>query len=119
MHRFIVWDLIYLDFLLVARERPIRLILAIRVSYRVLCGDMLFLHLGGQPQGIVLQLFRHGGRLIVHRVHYGDPNRIAVLGRRTLRLFQVAYFRLASFPVWLPKCILRVRGHFKRCPDAA
>lgn len=82
---------------------------------------MLFLHLVTfrRSQGIVLQLFGHGGRLIVRRVHYGDPNRIAVLGRRILSLFQVAHFRLASFSVWLPKCILRVRGHFKRCPDAA
>lgn len=92
-------------------------VFATGIFYRALRRDMFSLHFGGQLI-VTLQLLGHGRRLIVRCVHDGDPDRVGVLGLHD-RLCQVAHSRLAPFPVWLPKCFRRVRGHSKRCPDAA
>lgn len=115
----VVRDLVSLAFLLLAcdRSKLVTVLVAVGIFYRALRRDILFLHFDGQLT-VTLQLLRYIGRLIVRRVHDGDPDRVGVLGRHA-RLCQAAYSRLASFPVWLPKCFRRVRGHSKRCPDAA
>lgn len=119
MYRFVIRDLISLAFLLLVCDSDCSKLVAVlvRIFYRALRRDILFLHFDGQLI-VTLQLLRHGGRLIVRRVHDGDPDRVGVLGRRA-QLCQVAHSRLAPFPVWLPKCFRRVRGHFKRRPDDA
>lgn len=119
MYRLVARDLISLALSLLVRDsdRPKLVAVLVGIFYRLVCRDILLLHFDGQLI-VTLQLLRHGRRVIVRRVHDGDPDRVGVLGRRT-QLCQVAHSRLTSFPVWLPKCFRRVRGHFKRCPDAA
>lgn len=113
MHRVVVRrnviSLVFLH-LMCDTDRPkLVVVLEIRMFYRMLHRNRLSLHYDRQLN--VTLLFRHGRRLIVRRVHDGDPDRVGILGRR-VRLCKVADSRLGPFPVWLPKCFWRVRGHF-------